>query len=158
MAKQKPPISDPLAEMLGYQLRRTSVAVMSALADALDPLGLNPGEASMLLLIGANQGVTQSEIGRAMRAQPANLQPLVHKLLQAGILERAPGKGRMMALSLSPDGRALHARVAAAFARHEARIARNLPADRRAEIIELLRVICFDACCAHDDAAEASGS
>jgi DNA-binding MarR family transcriptional regulator len=149
-AEQKPVISDPLSVMLGYQLRRTSVGVMTALADQLGPLGLNPSEASMLLLIGANQGITQSDIGRALRAQPANLQPLVHKLWQAGALERVPGRGRTIALSLSVDGQALHDQVAQVFARHEARITRHVPAEKQAAMIELLRVICHDACCPDD--------
>ena len=140
------PTTDPLAAMLGFQLRRASVAVMLALAEELGALGLNPGEASLLLFIGANEGVTQSDVGRAMRAQPANLQPLVHKLWQAGALERMPGKGRAIALSLSAEGRALCEKVSQAFARNEARITRRVPVDKRAEMIELLRLICFDAC------------
>lgn len=143
-------INDPLAPMLGYQLRRTSVAVMGALADALEPLGLNPSEASMLMLIAANEGVTQSDIGRALRAQPANLVSLINKLALAGAIERAPGKGRAIALSLTGEGRALHASVAEAFARHEARITRGVAEDRRGEILDLLRRICADACCAGD--------
>src|SRR5882757_4896169 len=139
-------IADPLAAMLGFQLRRASVAVMMALAEELGPLGLNPGEASLLLFIGANAGVTQSDIGRAMRAQPANLQPLVHKLWQAGALERVPGKGRAIALSLSGEGRVLCEKVTQAFARNEARITRRVPLEKRAEMIELLRQICVDAC------------
>jgi DNA-binding MarR family transcriptional regulator len=87
----KSPVSDPLASMLGFQLRRASVAVMNALADELAPLELNPGEASLLLLIGANSGVTQSDIGRTLRAQPANLVPLINKLTVMGIVERVPG-------------------------------------------------------------------
>ncbi|MEN2788534.1 MarR family transcriptional regulator [Sphingomonas oligophenolica] len=149
MTPPEPPdlsISDPLGAMLGFQLRRASVAVMMALAEELATLGLNPGEASLLLFIGANEGVTQSDIGRAMRAQPANLQPLVHKLWQAGALDRVAGKGRAIALSLSDEGRVLCEKVSRAFARNEARITRRVPAERRAEMIELLRLICMDAC------------
>ncbi|RJF91291.1 MarR family winged helix-turn-helix transcriptional regulator [Sphingomonas cavernae] len=140
-------ISDPLQAMLGFQLRRTSVAVMAALGDELDPLGINPSEASLLMLIGANEGCTQSDISRALRAKPANLVPLINKLAMAGALDRAPGKGRTIALSLSDRGRALHVEVRQAFARHEARITRNVPEDRRADIVDLLRQICLDACC-----------
>lgn len=143
----KSPISDPLAAMLGFQLRRASVAVMNALAEELAPLELNPGEASLLLLIGANAGVTQSDIGRTLRAQPANLVPLINKLTMMGIVERVPGKGRAIALSLSEPGRVLHAKVVAAFERHEARISRRVPEDQRAAIVETLRRICEDACC-----------
>ncbi|NML05756.1 MarR family transcriptional regulator [Sphingomonas sp. G-3-2-10] len=133
--------------MLGFQLRRASVAVMNALAEELAPLELNPGEASLLLLIGANSGVTQSDIGRTLRAQPANLVPLINKLTMMGIVERVPGKGRAIALSLSEPGRALHTKVTAAFGRHEARISRRVPKDQREAVIETLRRICEDSCC-----------
>lgn len=147
-------IDDPLQAMLGYQLRRTSVAVMNALAQELEPLGVNPGEASMLMLIAANEHVTQSALGRALRVQPANLVPLINKLALAGALERAPAKGRAIGLSLSEQGRALHARVAQAFERHEARVTRGVPESRRGEVVEILRRICDDACSSsHEEGA-----
>ena len=62
-----PGIDDPLSSMLGYQLRRTSVAAMSALAEELEPLGILPSEASLLMIIGTNPGCTQSDVGRALR-------------------------------------------------------------------------------------------
>lgn len=139
--------ADPFAAMLGFQLRRTSVAVMSTLAAALEPLGLNPSEASLILLIGANPGCTQSEISRALRAKPANLVPLINQLSAAGALERIPGRGRAIALSLTEQGRDLHDRAKAVFERHEARIGRGLPKDKRAEMVAMLRRICTDACC-----------
>ncbi|MCJ8156138.1 MarR family winged helix-turn-helix transcriptional regulator [Sphingomonas sp. LaA6.9] len=144
---------DPLHAMLGYQLRRTSVAVMSALADELAPLEINPGEASLLMVIGANHGCTQSDISRALRARPANLVPLINKLVMSGALERAPGKGRAIALSLSKAGEILYAKVERIFDDHEARIGRSVPADRRAELVELLRRIGDDACIAMHCAA-----
>ena len=139
--------SDPFQTMLGFQLRRTSVAVMSALAEDLAPLGLNPSEASLIMLIGANPGCTQSAISRAQRAKPANLVPLINQLAAVGALERVPGRGRAIALSLSAKGRDLHVRAKQVFERHEARIARNMPADAQAEMIASLRRICMDACC-----------
>lgn len=137
---------DPFQGMLGYQLRRTSVAVMSALASELEPLGLNPSEASLIMLIGANPGCTQSAIGRAQRAKPANLVPLINQLSAMGALERVSGRGRAIALSLTEKGRELHQGATAVFERHEARITRGLPADRRAEMIAMLRQVCTDAC------------
>lgn len=148
-----PDFTDPFAAMLGFQLRRASVAVMGALGDALAPLGLNPGEATLLLLIGANDGCTQSDIARALRAQPANLVPLIQKLALSGALDRTPGKGRAITLSLSPSGQALHGQVRQVFDRHEARIGGALSPDRRAELIDLLQNICLAACCGADPAA-----
>lgn len=143
--------ADPFQAMLGFQMRRTSVAVMSALAGDLDPLGLNPSQATLILLIGANPGCTQSAISRSLRAKPANLVPLINQLAAVGALDRAPGKGRIIALSLSEKGRDLHDKAKAVFERHEARIARGLPSDKRAEMIAMLRQVCQDACCPGHD-------
>ena len=63
--------TDPLDAMLGFHLRRTAAAVTGALSEGLAPLGFNPGEATLLRLIGANPGCSQSDIARALRAQPA---------------------------------------------------------------------------------------
>ncbi len=140
-------INDPLQSMLGFQLRRTSVAVMNALAVELEPLGIRPSEATLLMMIGANPGCTQSDVCRALRAQPANMVPLVNKLVVAGSIERERGKGRAIGLRLTDDGKTLFENVRAAFARHEARIARNLPPAMRADLIPALMRICRDACC-----------
>ena len=143
--------ADPFQAMLGFQLRRTSVAAMSTLANELDPLGLNPSQASLIMLIGANPGCTQSAISRAQRAKPANLVPLINQLAAADVLERVPGQGRAIALSLTAKGRDLHDKAKAVFERHEARIGRGLSAEKRTEMIALLRQICSDACCPGHD-------
>lgn len=148
--------SDPFQAMLGYQMRRTSVAVMSALASELEPLGLKPSEATLVLLIGANPGCTQSAISRLLRAKAANLVPLINQLAAVGALDRAPGKGRIIALSLSEKGRGLHDKAKAVFARHEARIGSGLSESKRAEMIAMLRQICTDACCPGHDGGGAS--
>ncbi|KFL47584.1 MarR family transcriptional regulator [Sphingobium sp. SA2] len=137
---------DPLDTLLSYHLRRTTTAATAALANMLQPLELNVSEATLLLFLGANQGCTQSDIGRALRAQPANLVPLINKLALLGALDKQPGKGRAIALSLSDEGQQLHAKVQQAFARHEEAIGRSIPPERRDEILALLRQVCRDAC------------
>nr|WP_223178498.1 MarR family transcriptional regulator [Sphingobium scionense] len=136
--------------MLGFHLRRTAAAVTGALGEALVPLGLNPGEATLLRLIGANPGCSQSDIARALRAQPANLVPLINKLALSGLLDKGAGKGRAIPLTLTAEGLALHGQVCAAFDAHEARIGRSIPIEQRRDVIALLRQICLDACCGPD--------
>jgi DNA-binding MarR family transcriptional regulator len=141
------PIVDPLSGLLGYELRRTSAAVMSSLSEALAPLELRPSEASLLSIIAENPGCIQSEIGRALRAQPANLVPLVTKLAAAGYIERDRREGRAIALHLTARGAELARMVQETFAKHETRIARRLPESVTRQLIETLRIICKDACC-----------
>jgi DNA-binding MarR family transcriptional regulator len=147
--------SDPLQTMLGYQLRRTSVALISALAEDLAPLGVKPSEATLIMLVAANPGCTQSEISRALRAKPANLVPLINALAAVGAIERTAGRGPAIKLSLSAKGEALHAKLRVAFERNEAVIARHIPDDRRDEMIAILRRICTDACCGPDALGDA---
>jgi DNA-binding MarR family transcriptional regulator len=146
--------SDPLQTMLGYQLRRASVAAMTALADELATLDLKPSEASLIMLVGANPGCTQSAIGRALPAKSANLVPLVNQLVAIGALERTPGRGRAVALSLSKAGRALHAKVTRAFERNERVLSRHLGEDARGSMLTALRQICRDACSGHHTPSE----
>lgn len=139
-------IVDPFGDMISYHLRRTSVAVLNSLAAELQPLALNPSEATLLLWIGANSGATQSDISRALNAKAANLVPLINKLSLVGVLERGPKKGRAIALSLSPAGIALHDRVKQVFDRHERSIGRSIPQAKRRELVDMLNAICRDAC------------
>ena len=104
----------------------------------------------MLRLIGANPGCSQSDIARVLRAQPANLVPLINKLALSGLLEKGAGKGRAIPLTLTAEGLALHGQVCAVFDAHEARIGRSIPIEQRRDVIALLRQICLDACCGPD--------
>src|ERR1700753_2223817 len=93
-----PTLADPLAELLGYHLRRLSVRVMTDLGRSLAPLDLNPADASGLLMIDANPGITQSEVGKAIGVLRANMAPLVADLVSRGLVEREPVDGRSNAL------------------------------------------------------------
>lgn len=142
-----PVATDPLQGMVGYEIRRTMGAVMNSLSTELDPLDLRPSEGMLLLALGANPGCTQSELSRALRAQPANLVPIINKLTTAGLVERVPTSGRSLALYLTDQGKRLYEQVEAAFARHEARIAGHLSDKARRDVIATLRSICKAACC-----------
>jgi DNA-binding MarR family transcriptional regulator len=97
---------DPLAARLGYQLRRVSVLMMADLGTRLAPSGLRPTEASILLLIGANAGCRQGEVGETLGIKRANMVPLIAGLVKKGLVARARADGRSHALSLTPVGRA----------------------------------------------------
>lgn len=138
-------ITNPLEGLLGYELRRASVAAMSAYASALDPLGLRPSDALMLMIIGANPGCTQSDLCRALMMQPANMTPVVRQLVQAGWLERAPGEGRSVGLYLTKDGAALFEQIQRTVAQHEETITQRVPEALRPKLVKALRMVCEDA-------------
>jgi DNA-binding MarR family transcriptional regulator len=130
---------DPFDGLLGYHLRRASVAVMADLAAALAPLGLKPVEASVLFLIGATDGQTQAEIGRALGIQRANMAPLIAGLLKLGLLARQAVDGRSQALRLTARGKALHAKAIAAAQDHEQRLFAKIPGEDRRRMINYFR-------------------
>jgi hypothetical protein len=66
---------DPFGCLLGYHLRRLSVLVMADFTAALAPLGLKPAEASVLYAVAAAPGLTQSDVGKTLGIQRANMAP-----------------------------------------------------------------------------------
>jgi DNA-binding MarR family transcriptional regulator len=132
-------IDNPLDALLGYQLRRASAAILADLAHALEEVALTPTEASVLLLIGYNPGITQSEIGRTLAIQRANMAPIAAMLTERGLLARSQADGRSQGLVLKRAGVALADRVRAIIAAHEAKFLPELSDDERHALIAVLR-------------------
>jgi DNA-binding MarR family transcriptional regulator len=124
--KEKPPgieaaaLVDPMAFRLGYQLRRVSVLMMADLGTRLASTGLRPTQVSILLLIGANAGCRQGEVGEALGIKRANMVPLIAGLIKKGFVARARADGRSHALSLTPKGRSTTAALNRLLDRQEA--------------------------------------
>jgi DNA-binding MarR family transcriptional regulator len=143
MSRTKTPestkLADPLSDLLGYHLRRLSVRVMADLARALAPLDLNPADASVLLVIEANPGVTQSEIGKAIGILRANMAPLVSALSARGLIDSEPVDGRSNALRLSDRGLAVCRQAASLLQEHEERMFGSMPASSRSRLLAQVR-------------------
>ena len=140
-------IDNALDGLFSHELRRTSVGVAAALADMLAPLDLRASEASMLIVIGDNPGCTQSDIGRSMRAQAANLVPIIQRLESEGLLERTPGEGRTIQLQLSKSGAKKFAQVRDVFARFETKLTRGMSKAQQTQAVSALRLLLKNACC-----------
>ncbi len=133
--------SDPLESLFGYNLRRLSVSTMADLAASLEPLGLKPAAASLLFVVGANPGITQSDAGKLLGILRANMAPLVAGLAKRGLLERVRRDGRSHGLELSASGRALQRRAWKATMAHEERFFGLLRAAVRSRTLAQLRRI-----------------
>lgn len=131
MLRDPEPFAEPVAERLGYLLRRASLVMMADLGATLAALELRPVEATLLILIGANPGCSQSELGRRLAIKSANMVPLIAGLVGKGLVERSPIDGRSTALGLTDSGAAMRDAAEAAMDAHEARFARLItPSDR----------------------------
>lgn len=115
------PLHDPISSRLGYLLRRASMTMMTDLGAALMEIGLRPVEGTILILIGANPGCIQSDLGRMLGIKRANMVPLITGLVAKGWLDKSPVDGRSLALFLTESGAALRLRVEAIMDGHEGR-------------------------------------
>lgn len=134
-------LKDPVASRLGYMLRRASAAMMAGLGARLADIGLRPVEGTILILIGANPGCIQSDVGRMLGIKRANMVPLIAALAERELVKRSPVDGRSLALSLTGAGEALREQVDAIMDMHEARFERLLTGRDVGLMREALRLI-----------------
>jgi len=130
---------DPFVNLLGYHLRRLSVLVMADFTEALSPLGLKPAEACVLYAVAAAPGLTQSDVGKMLGIQRANMAPLIAGLIQLGLVERDRVDGRSQALRLTAAGEAARSAALAANHLHEERMFGSLGKPARARVTAQLR-------------------
>jgi DNA-binding MarR family transcriptional regulator len=133
--------SGPFETLLGYHLRRLSVLVMADFTEALAPLGLKPAEASILYAVGAAVGLTQSEVGKILGIQRANMVPLIAGLIERGLVERDRVDGRSQSLRLSRKGEAARAAAWAVNQDHETRMFGNLNKAARTHLASQLSTL-----------------
>ncbi len=131
----------PLANMVGYQLRRAQLAVFDEIIKALAPLNLRPAQYGVLVLLEHLPGLRQTEVAGALGIQRANFVSLFDGLEQRGLARREamPSDRRSYALFLTPAGEELLGRAAAAEAEVEARFDARLGPGGREQLLALLR-------------------
>lgn len=132
---------DPLPELPGYALRRAANATAAELAGRLAPLALRQSDVSVLILIAENPGVTASAIGRQLDIQRANMVPLLKRLEDAGLIQRAPIDGKSQGLDLTPAGRVRLAEARAVIETFETELLRRIPAEHRAHLLPALEAL-----------------
>lgn len=138
-------LHDPVSSRLGYLLRRASSAMMAGLGDALAEIGLRPVEGTILILVGANPGCIQSDLGRVLGIKRANMVPLITTLATKGYVEKSPVDGRSLALSLTHAGETARAEVDAIMDAHEARFEQLLSGKDQQRLREALALIAANA-------------
>jgi DNA-binding MarR family transcriptional regulator len=134
-------MKDPLAKLTGYVLRRASAATLAELNLRLARLDLRHTDAAFLLLIAANPGMTQSEAGRILDIQRANMVPFVGRLEARGLIRRSQVDGRSQALKLTGSGRALFAKARAVVVKYETALIKRVPAKWRPMVAPILMAL-----------------
>lgn len=118
------PSEDGLSGLLGYQLRRASVAFQADLAETLRPFDLRMITYTALVLLETNPGLSQSQLAGLMDIERPNLVAIIDELQDRGLLtrDRSEEDRRSYALNLTDDGRTLAKKATQAVAKHEARL------------------------------------
>ncbi|MFN3657024.1 MAG: MarR family winged helix-turn-helix transcriptional regulator [Pseudolabrys sp.] len=130
-----------LDERLGYFIRRVQVWIFQDFIRRLAHIDISPAQFSVLMVIAANPGLSQAELGETLGIERARLVRLLHRLQQRGLTQRLPSStdGRRHALKLTRDGQKLLTQAKALAAAHEAGLKDKLGADRHRFLLETLR-------------------
>jgi DNA-binding MarR family transcriptional regulator len=132
-----------LPRYLGFNLRRAQAALFVDFARLTADLDLTPGQFSLLVLLAANPGISQSGLSRAFGLDKSTVSPSIDRLEKRGLVERTrtPSDRRFYALRLTEAGTELLARATERVERQETAMARALsPEEWRAMIDMLQRV------------------
>ena len=130
-----------LNERLGYFVRRLQLWIFQDFIRRLAALDISPAQFSVLVVIGANEGLSQAELAATLGIERARLVRLLHRLDQRGLTQRLPSSadGRRHALRLTREGERLLARAKALSDQHEAGLVKRLGAERHRMLLEALR-------------------
>lgn len=134
-------MKDPLVNLAGYVLRRASAVALAELNQRLAPLSLRHADVAMLMLIESSPGITQSQAGRVLDIQRANMVPFVARLEGRGVLQRRQVDRRSQALELTRRGRVLLVRARRVVAAHEAALLRRVPDKLRPMVLPILMAL-----------------
>lgn len=134
-------MTDLLAQLPGYSLRRAANAVMGELGDLLGEHGFRITEAAVLILVRERADLTSSQIGKTLDIQRANMVPLLNRLEAAGWISRQPLDGKSMAIVLTAAGDAKVAELGAMIERFEQELLDRIPVEHRDHLLPALNAI-----------------
>jgi len=132
-----------LNERLGYFVRRLQVWVFQDFIRRLSRLDLSPAQFSVIVVIGANPGLSQAQLATTLGIERARLVRLLHLLEQRGVTERrrSAADGRRHALVLTRAGEKLLAEATRLAEQHEDVLREKLGARRHRLLLETLRAL-----------------
>ena len=130
-----------LNDRVGYFVRRLQVWIFQDFIRTLKGAQVRPAEYSVLVLIGANPALSQTDLAEALGIERARLVRLLDGLDRRGWTVRQPSSldRRSHALFLTAEGCRMLQRVEQLVAQHEAHVAARLGAGRREKMLKLLR-------------------
>jgi DNA-binding MarR family transcriptional regulator len=132
---------DVLADHLGYLIRRAQLWIFQDFARSLAAVDLTTAQYSVLVVAGANPGLSQASLSSTLGIERARFVRLVHDLERRGLAERRAVQNdrRSHAIHLTRAGATLLRRAKQLAAEHEINVERRISAPARANLVRLLR-------------------
>ena len=129
-----------LDDLLGYELRRAQLAGFEAFHRATAGVDITPPRYTALTFLGANPGLSQTDLGAALGTARSGAMLLTNWLEARGLAERRRrnGDGRAWGLYLTARGKALISRLARRVRAQDAAFARRLAPRELAHLKKLL--------------------
>jgi DNA-binding MarR family transcriptional regulator len=133
----------PLAGWVGFNLRMARTAAFQAFSRLASEIGTRPGRFATLMLIGRNQGISQTALSRANGRDKSSLTPVLNDLARRGLVirRRTRADQRAYRLSLTPAGRRLLAALTQCASAHERSLDRIVGAREQKSFVRVLKRI-----------------
>ena len=127
---------------LGYLIRRAQIWVFQDFIRTLAEVNIRPAQYSVLLVIEANAGLSQSALAHTLGIERARLVHLLDELEARNMVQRARSKNdkRSHTLALTARGRSALARIKALADEHEQRLAQKVGLPNHKKLLRLLTV------------------
>lgn len=123
-----------IEESLGYLVNRAARLMAHELAEELRPAGVGIGQWAVLLILWADDGLSQAELSSRVAIEPPTMVRTIDRMVRDGLVTRVPDPrdGRISRIHLTVRGRALRDQlVPRAVAVNEATLARLAPSEGR---------------------------
>jgi len=134
------PEHETVSSYTGFLLRKVSAASFEAFAEIVGEYGLHPMHFGMLMIIDADEPVSQQELSARTGIDPSTMVARMDTLSERGLVERARSADdrRIYEIRLSPAGRKLLAELRVKAREHGERFYAPLTSDERAQLHALL--------------------
>jgi DNA-binding MarR family transcriptional regulator len=135
------PAADAPPQSVGFLISQLGFASSKGFIEALAPIGIDPGEWTLLRFVAAAEGQSQQALAERLGVPPSRMVAIVDRLEEAGLLERKayPDDRRIRALHLTSEGRDVLARAVRTAVEYEAKLCSPLAEGEREQLIELLQ-------------------
>ena len=126
---------------LGYFVRRLQLWIFQDFVRTLSAFDIRPAQFSVLVVIEANPGLSQADLGETLGIERARLVRLLDGLEKRGLTRREPSPidRRSHALFLTEAGEAALKPIKGLAAEHEAHLTQWLGRKKHDDLLEALR-------------------